>query len=261
MKIFHVIKFSPTKRKLVVRQLPNKLPEINLDGFINFKVLPGKFCIGYWKNQSYFKCFKKIQKGFQCESCFKKETNNFCAMCNGTKCFLRKPICGQHYVYLASFGNILKVGVTSVNRFPERVIEQGADFAARIVLVENGLIARKIERMISINYNIKDKISAITKQKVLLNKNAREIGKEFLKTVYWQIIDKLPAKIKLDLEIEDLSIYYKEPQKAKAISIEDNMELQGKIIGQKGNYIFIKNHQGIFMFNGYELVSRVVKIP
>lgn len=266
MEMYHVLKFigKDVFPEFVVRQIGNfeKIKKIKLDGIVSFKVMPGRFCIGNLSMDGTHRyCFSKIDSGFQCNSCFKCNPYNFCAFCSGTKCYLKKKICGEHFVYLATFANVLKVGVTSVKRWPDRVVEQGADFASVIAQTPDGLEARRIESEIKKRFNITDKMYNKYKSKLLHRKDARELGKHILQTAYADVADYIPSKMRLDLDIFDLSENYTDLDTQPDVKeVLDNSQIYGKVIGSKGNFIVLKSGARIEVFNGYDLVGRVLKM-
>ncbi|MDD5182497.1 MAG: DUF2797 domain-containing protein [Candidatus Nanoarchaeia archaeon] len=266
MEHCHVLKFvnSGAMPEFIVRQIGNfeSIKTIKFDGIVSFKVMPGRFCIGnLMKNNSHKYCFNKVSSGYQCNDCFKQNPYNFCAFCSGTRCYLGKKICGEHFVYLATFANVLKVGVTSIRRWPERVIEQGADFASVISQTPDGLEARRIESEIKKRFNITDKMYNKYKSHLLHRKDARELGKHILQTAYADIVDAIPATTKLDLDILDLSENYTDIEEQPNVKeITDDMQVCGKIIGTKGNFIVMKSGAKTEVFNGYDLVGRVIKM-
>lgn len=78
--------------------------------------------------------------------CDAHETTWVCARCTGT-CLKDEMDCHvAHAIYLAAFAPAVhKVGVTRLDRLPDRLREQGADRAAHLRTVTNGRIAREIE--------------------------------------------------------------------------------------------------------------------
>jgi hypothetical protein len=85
-----------------------------------------------------------------------------CARCTG-RCDKPIPACeAEHAVYLAGFApDVLKVGVTRLDRLPVRLREQGADRGAHLHAVSDGRIARRIERELA--EAVPDRVTAWTK--------------------------------------------------------------------------------------------------
>ncbi|WP_254862210.1 DUF2797 domain-containing protein [Halovivax gelatinilyticus] len=73
-----------------------------------------------------------------------------CARCTGT-CLKDEMDCfDDHAVYLAGFApDVVKVGVTRLERLETRLREQGADRGAHVHTVSNGRIARELEAEIA----------------------------------------------------------------------------------------------------------------
>lgn len=260
MKIFHVLKFEPVAKKLIVRRIGkfSKMEEIFLSGIIDIHVMPGRYCVGKIQPKKFSYCFNKVNYGYQCYMCFRSNAFNLCAKCTGEKCLLNRKICGPHVVYLTTFANTIKVGVTSAQRFPERIIEQGADFATIIARTDDGLEARRIERTIKENFGITDRLSEAFKQGSLDTKPV-ELGKQLIKTAYWEVVDSLPKGTKQDLDVAEFAENYFVPEKPIPLKIEDNLNISGKIAGYRGNFIMLRQTSKLFSINGYELVGRVIK--
>lgn len=72
-----------------------------------------------------------------------------CIRCDGSVCIntTRRMRCAQgtYAVYLASFGDKIKVGVSSRGRLMQRWLEQGAEFACELAVLTDGMKARKME--------------------------------------------------------------------------------------------------------------------
>ncbi len=81
---------------------------------------------------------------------------DLCAICDGSRCLKGTPDClVPHVLYVASFGRILKVGVTRLERFERRIIEQGAEFAARVGVYPDGMSARRAEKDLATSKHIR----------------------------------------------------------------------------------------------------------
>jgi hypothetical protein len=239
----------------------DRVSKFSLDGIVSFKVMPGKYCVGNILHGNHRYCFQKIDSGYQCNSCFRYNPFNFCSFCSGTRCYLKKKICGEHIVYLATFANILKVGVASAKRFPQRVIEQGADYATIIAQTEDGLEARRIESEIKKKFNITDKMYSRQKRELLHKKEARELGRHLITVAYADVIDTIPLEKRAEIDVLDLSENYVELEQRPVIQeISDNTDICGKVIGNKGNFLVLKVSNDNLMFNCYDLVGRVVRV-
>lgn len=91
--------------------------------------------------------------GAQCRCCSQRTQLEVCMRCNGSRCInaARRARCvfADHYVYLAFYSDqLIKVGVTKMDRFQTRIAEQGALGAIAIVSA-GGQEARRIEHAIN----------------------------------------------------------------------------------------------------------------
>lgn len=119
--------------------------------------LDDRHCAGIVENGTHRTC--EEQPAPYCE----QHTSRWpCARCVGD-CTLPLPSCREeHAVYLAAFApDTFKVGVTRSWRLETRLREQGADRAAHLRTVEDGRIARQIERDIATD--ISDRVRIPTK--------------------------------------------------------------------------------------------------
>lgn len=221
----------------------NKRKIIITKGNINLNL--GDYeCIGYLRNKIIYECPNKIKKTAQCHNCQMLNDKYPCAECKGVciASLKEKKECMQtpHIIYLASFGNLIKVGVTKEKRYYKRMIEQGADYST-IIARTNGLNARIYERIIS--KKIPDKI--MLKQKIRnLEINNPNLINEKLK----EIKNKIPKHIKENTEITKLR------ENLKINNKELINELKGEIISWKGRILILK--EGIIDLN--KIIGRTI---
>jgi len=230
---------------------------------INFRI-GKKMCIGFYKNGKHNPCPKsrEILTDWFCRDCIKKDDFFLCVKCDGSDCINEKQrgSCKEnnYFIYLAAFDNILKVGISYEFRFLERLVEQGADLAAKIVFLKDGKKARQMEQEIKQQLNVVDRIRGFQKHEILFgdpNKCAVNIMNALSK------LEKNGFDIK-DTEIYDLRNYYRlgnilsKPQK---IEIKENTELKGEVVSAKGNIIVFRNEESFFSINSHDIIGRVVE--
>ena len=80
--------------------------------------------------------------------------------CSGDRCDHPEFCQRQHYVYLASFSKMIKVGMTSVGRLRERAIEQGADAVRPLFMCRDRREARELEKETSRRFKIPQEVRA-----------------------------------------------------------------------------------------------------
>jgi len=223
-----------------------------------------KFCIGYFKNGTRYPCPKnaKIRKGKQCDYCKSLDTSLPCARCTGEKCLLkeRREICKNERfaIYLATFGDVLKVGISHEKRLKQRLVEQGCDFAAKIASVVDGMLARRIEQTIRKELGIVDRVKAHEKiEKIELATTSVEeaiklISSSFSKLKRSEIGEKLVEKP----VIFDMRNYYNLIRaKPVFLELEPGIKLRGRVASVKGNLIVLKKRSDFLAIDANELVG------
>jgi len=233
----------------------------------NFSITMGeKRCIGYFKNGKHFPCphNKKIMYGYNCDECAKMDDYFSCIKCNGEYCLNHKQRknCKEnnYFIYLATFGPVIKVGISFEMRILKRLVEQGADFAAKIAFVKDGMVARRIESRISDFLNITDRVNGEEKYYNLFA-NPNDCMKRIIESIKKIKENSEIRRYLIKPEIFDLRQYYRlqnvasEPKKVK---IKKGTIISGKAVAAKGNLVIFKENDKFFVVNAHEIVSRVI---
>lgn len=227
--------------------------ELN-DELINFNQLIGKY-------------LKLTNIGYECLNCNKNKkifSMGFCFDCFSTSAkageyilhpekstahlniedrdleYERQIQLQPHLVYLANTGQV-KVGVTRETQMPTRWIDQGAEYSLIIARTENRYLAGLIE------VELKNHLSDKTNWKKMLEKSADFID---LKQIKNQIIDKINNEL-LPYFFENQEIYHfnypviNYPKKITSTSFTKTKQIEGKLMGIKGQYLIFED----FVFN------------
>ena len=225
-----------------------------------------RYCIGYTKNNVHYDCPKnnKVENSSQCEICKKLDDTLPCTSCMGickniekrAEC-MKKEFC----LYLAIFGNILKVGISRDLRLKQRLIEQGADFGAKLASVKDGKLARIYEQKIKNYLNSEDIVSGYKKFiKSFINPTGtiKDMVEAITKLKKSNVIN-IPIG---DVEIYDLRKYYNLHTivnvMPKFIKIEKGEHIEGLVLAVKGNVVFMKRSDEYVCFNANDLIGREV---
>lgn len=127
--------------------------ELPLDT-LDMTVSEGRWCVGSFDG-GYRPCPSRraVRDQAQCRDCMGDwapvQRCVFEPQCTGDRCE-HKDFCGrQHVVYLAFYGTLVKVGMTSAGRVERRGIEQGADAIAPVVMCKDRQEARALEKEVS----------------------------------------------------------------------------------------------------------------
>ncbi|MEM7819785.1 MAG: DUF2797 domain-containing protein [Candidatus Aenigmatarchaeota archaeon] len=228
---------------------------------INIKI-GKKFCIGFFKDGKYNQCpeSREIEYGHHCNECMINDDFFQCIQCDGTICINEKRrnecITNNYFIYLAAFDNILKVGISYEHRIIERLIEQGADFGAKIAFVKDGKNVRIIEQQIKKTLSISDRVRGEEKQAVLFgnpNRSAMAISNAIKK------LRNNGMEYLIRPEIYDLRKYYHLENvfsKPKEIKINDDIDISGKVVASKGNILVLMSDDKFYSINAHNLIGR-----
>lgn len=260
----HVIKYRWKNDEPFFSLRDKKIKDVNLFGQKLDFTAGKKFCIGYSKNNKSLECpnNRNIESGRQCNECMLNDHFFMCVKCTGEKCInpKRREDCknDNFFIYLATFGDILKVGISYEYRLKARLIEQGATFGAKIAYVQDGLIVRKLEQQIKENLGIVDRLRGKEKSKNIItdpNKEMSNIIRAIKKLQNNGFNEHL-----IEPEIYDFRNYYKIDyleSNPSYIEIKENEKIQGEVLAVKGNIIIIDNGD-LISFNAHDLIGREV---
>lgn len=226
-------------------------------------VLGEKTCVGFFKDRHH-ECpgKRKIEYGQQCNECRLRDSFSLCMQCTGERCIneKRREECRNEkfFIYLAAFDSLLKVGISAEFRILERLVEQGADFGAKVGLIKDGLAVRSVEQQISKALNIVDRIRGAQKHKMLFcdpNKAMPNIFKAI------SSLNSGFGKYLIRPEIYDMRHYYRLDNvllTPSEMPVSENTEISGEIVAAKGNIIVLKKGDEFFSINAHELIGREI---
>ena len=204
-------------------------------GRITKKSFSGGYC---------FPCSKKLA---QCDMCILKPE-----LCHYHKGTCREPEWGEkncmipHIVYLSNSSG-LKVGITRETQVPTRWIDQGALAAIPIFRVSTRLQSGVFEEFLA------EDISDKTNWRKMLKNDVPELDleseRDFIFEKYGEGLDDLEERFGEDqisfLEDEQVTnIEYpvlEYPEKITSLSFDKNSEIEGTLIGIKGQYLILDN--------------------
>ena len=223
-----------------------------------------KTCMGYTKDGKSRPCRSSREtEGTMCDECRLEDDYYFCIRCDGLSCINQKKreecSANHYYIYLAAFGPLLKVGISHEFRVMERLVEQGADFGAKIARVRDGKTVRAMEQQIKKEINIADRVTGDQKQTALFcdpNISVKSIfhaisllrGNGFGKHI-------------TSPEIYDLRVHYRLENvlaQPEQIEITEGVEINGSAVSAKGNVVIINNRGSFFSFNAHRLLGREI---
>ncbi|VVB65606.1 Uncharacterised protein [Candidatus Gugararchaeum adminiculabundum] len=244
----HVVKFRPSAYPyapvLQVREqalFGDQLASVELKGEMHLGFSTDRYCTGYQIANELRPCqFNALTTGKQCEYCRHQEIT--CAACGGELCInpgFREHCAKQELsVYLASFGDHVKAGVTRKGREMERWTEQGADCAAVIMEVTDGQLARQYEKRVQQVFGFRNSLRTSTKLKLLTSSNAALPS--LLKALddLYAFHDEMLVHSPKVIELEKFyPRIYEKPRAAERID--------GKVLGSKGNILLFENSNSL----------------
>lgn len=155
----------------------------------------------------------------------------------------------DHFVYLA-LSSAVKVGVTRYHQIPVRWIDQGASEAIRIAKTPNRHIAGIIECFLKNYYKDKTNWRDMVQNNVNHNIDLLEEKQ--------RAIDLLPGELE-QYVFDDKNITKIEypvldyPKKAVSFSFDKQPVIEGRLMGIKGQYLFLDSEKviNIRKHNGY----------
>lgn len=131
------------------------LRDVPWGGAIDWQVSPGRRCVGRMGRDGHRPCptAAPVSADRQCSHCAPAwSACVFEPQDHGEEhCFLCQR---EHVVYLAFYGNLPKVGMTSGNRIDTRVREQGADGCFVIQRRPNRAAARRTEQLVAMLHGV-----------------------------------------------------------------------------------------------------------
>ena len=161
----------------------------------------------------------------------------------------------DHFVYLA-VSSELKVGVTRNHQIPTRWIDQGASYAIKLAKTPNRQIAGIIEVFLKDYFTDKTNWRAMLKNEILTDFD--------LVAEKQKVTNLLPGELKKYIEPDDelTEIEYpvkKYPEAIKSISFDKMPEIEGTLVGIKGQYLIFEDSCVLNMrkHNGYFIQLKV----
>ena len=204
-----------------------------MSGFWSISSSGEKACVGYSDMEGRKPCPHGERGVAQCPLCTFKDIAkvhtrlDFTGYEEVAEQFLNRP----YSIYLVSFGNLVKCGVTKRERVLERVREQGADYFVELMRLENGADAYEMEALLQQEYGFRNAIRNDTKIKLLGKENKEPLQKALAllreSVAFGEFVCDGAKVEKLDYNVPS------------SFEVADSIE--GKIIGAKGQLLFFEN--------------------
>ncbi|MCP3848860.1 MAG: DUF2797 domain-containing protein [Gammaproteobacteria bacterium] len=249
------------------------MPECDTED-VSINAMLGKSLTIRFKNEIHcVACGRKTNKSFNqghCYPCLTRLASCDKCIMSPEKCHFeqgtcREPDWGQtycmqsHYVYLANSSG-LKVGITRGDQLPTRWIDQGAIQAIAIYKVSQ----RYYSGLIEVLY--KQKVSDRTQWQRMLKGQVEVMDllqhRDELNELFHESVEELKADLpdgsieRLDGETVTEILYPVEifPQKIKSFNLDKQPEVQGTLMGIKGQYLILDTGViNVRKFSGYHV--------
>ena len=218
------------------------------------------YCVGRWVGGKHMPCpyLSRVVGESQCERCLLEDIPD--PSCIFEPHCWQDP-CGAHFcqaehvVYLAIFGDRIKVGMTQNRRIEMRAIEQGADGILPLMLLGDRYSARTVERSVSSILGIPQSIhTSVQIESMMRAPSGEELESDLLSTRekvldHWGDIVSMtstyPGEVQVlkDPNDLDISIYYPEyplPTPLPHIPKRNKGNIiRGEVVGAKGRFLIL----------------------
>ena len=219
-------------------------------------------CTGYARGGRRVDCPEAAETAeSKCGNCMARDGFFMCIKCSGEECLNpgRREECKteRYFIYLSAFDSLLKVGISQSYRLKERLVEQGADFGAKIAEVLDGKAVRLIENGISEWLGITDRVTGPEKHKRIFGDPNASV--KSLLSAIGRLQKSGFNRYLVRPEIYDLREYYRLDRvmiTPSALKVEDGTEIHGIVAAAKGNIIILENGGRFLSFNAHEMVGR-----
>lgn len=242
---FHWDDFDP--HLVLYDRTARKVDELPLDR-LALAVGRDRTCIGRFSEHGYQPCPARRTVGrFEtCQACAAPWIPVlgcvFEPQCDGDLCDHPEFCARRHVVYLASFGNLIKVGMTSASRLRERAIEQGADAVRPLFECQDRRQARALEKETSRRYKIPQEIRTARTARAWTGRPSREAMRH-VQEHYLERISRWREPV--EAEIIFLDQYpIRERPRSPPQSVPTPGDHRGEVMGIKGRHMLFRDERG-----------------
>jgi hypothetical protein len=167
----------------------------------------------------------------------------------------------QAYVYLAAFGEKLKVGVTREGRYMTRWFEQGADAALRI-LTGDGSEVRRLEHLIHTQLGIPESVRSVAKASALGGEDKTKQALILLAETRRRVHPLASPNQRFNEDPWILAPNYNIPtikQKPILLKVDDGAAVAGEVVGVKGPNLLLRSGEAFFVLGLTTLLGRSIE--
>ena len=236
----HAISFFSTEELTLNFWNGKEQDALILNGNMKLTFEGGKKCIGFKSRNNRYQCPYHYEGRIQCPFCGSRDISRIYTRHNfkGYEDLEEEFSQKEFSIYLVSFADKIKCGVTQAGRIKDRVHEQGADFYAEIMRLK-GPEAYEMERLLQSHFGFKNSVQSRTKLKLLGNEHP-------------ELLEQAIVKIESSAPFNEYLLDTQMPQKL-SYNIPDKWtvaeNIDGAITGAKGPLLFFENSNGSHVIN------------
>ncbi len=235
-----IIKYSSPLNSDPFFEITNESNESEKEIFFRLKghvkIVPSILkCIGYFDGKRRHKCPNNAINVRQCPTCKFRDISRIYTRFDftGYEELEKEREQKTFAIYLTTFGEIVKAGVTEASRLDRRIYEQGGKFYAKIAEFK-GRKAYDFEYLLHTEFKIKGLMRREEKLEAI--KHDDKIGLENLKEKLEILREKVPDALLDNIEIKEH--HYRIPEN---FEIARSNVVDGDIIGHRGQVFFATN--------------------
>lgn len=224
-----------------------KVDELSLDR-LRLSIGNERRCVGRFEEDRYLPCpaGRRVGRLASCQECMAPwipvQSCIFEPQCDGERCDHPEFCQRQHFVYLASFGNMIKVGMTSCGRLMERAIEQGADAVRPLFQCRDRREAREWEKETSRRFKLPQEIRGPKVARTWTAPPSRE-AIENVQDHFLRRIGRWKAPMEAEVVFLDEYPMRERPRTAPR-PVPTPGEHRGEVLGIKGRYMIFRDERG-----------------
>ncbi|MCK5460834.1 DUF2797 domain-containing protein [Candidatus Gracilibacteria bacterium] len=233
-------------------------------------------CAGFVRDGVWKPCLDAVIGRKKCERCRAREGRFIYTSFDGfnTDNFTVQDLAkleGEHIVYLSLFNKeLIKIGVSRIERKTLRQLEQGSHFTLFIAKTSNGTLARQIETLFR-RAGIADKIRASKKKDFFCPDITKEEGQKILESLFEKhkgVLNEYTNLQNFLLPSPEFSfwenIYGTEqvsqnPKSFHTVKLEKNEGISGKVIAKKGAFLALELPEELVSIGLKDLVGHQIE--
>ncbi len=233
-------------------------------------------CAGSRRDGDFQPCPNNVVGRKKCETCRAREGSFVITSFDGFNSSIFTPedlarLDGDHVVYLALFNkDLIKVGVSKLERKALRQVEQGSHFTLYIAQTTDGILARQIETLFR-QHGLADKIPASSKKDFLCPEITLDTGESLLREIFEankKCLNHQPHLADFLLHNPEFSAWdsvYRtsyideSPKSFHTVSLKDDEWVSGRIVACKGPFLVIETPDELVSLCAKDLLGREVE--